>query len=160
MDDLSERLAVQMKRAFFDVLSEKLAAEDVKDKLEAVEWLVKLHDELGKRFAAVLPSQRADITDRMDNVLFAQQLRAGTYGSEQLGPLIEYTWALLRMACAPDMDAEIQSAYNAVADSLQPGAAFSTVVPLYLKHAHGQLDEIIRRIEELRPVAQNEGTTD
>ena len=108
----------------------------------------------------MLPSRRADIMDRMDNVLFAQQLRAGTYGSEQLGPLIQYTWTLLRMACAPDMDADIQSAYDAVAASLQPGASFSTVVPLYLKHAHGQLDEIIRRIEELKPVVQGDGTTD
>lgn len=153
MEDFSKRLAVQMRRAFFDVLAEKLAASDAPTRQEAVEWLVKLHHELGQRLAAVLPSRRDDIMDRMDSELFSQQLRAGTYGSEQLGPLIQYTWGLLRMACAPDMDADIQGAYDAVAASLQPGAAFSTVVPLYLRHAHGQLDEIIRRIEELKPAA-------
>lgn len=147
MEDVQARLRVQMRRAFFDVLQEKLAAED---KREAVEWLVRLHGELGQRFAAVLPSKRADISDRLDNQLFAQQLRAGTYGSAQLGPLIEYTWALLRMACAPDMDAQVQASYTHVAASLVPGAAFSNVVPIYLQEAHGQLDEIIRRIEELR----------
>ena len=87
----------------------------------------------------------------MDNELFAQQLRAGAYGSEQLGPLIEYTWALLRMACAPDMDKEVHDSYTTVASALVPGAAFSAIVPMYLKHAHGQLDEIIRRIQGLRP---------
>lgn len=147
MDDFSARLEVQMRRAFFDVLQEKLAAND---KREAVEWLVRLHGELGQRFAAVLPSKRADIGERMDNELFAQQVRAGAYGSEQLGPLIEYTWALLRMACAPDMDAQVQASYRQVAASLVPGAAFSDVVPLYLKEAHAQLDEIINRIQKMR----------
>lgn len=147
MDNLNERLSIQMRRAFFDCLEDKLGAED---KSEAIEWLIRLHDELGRRFAAVLPSQRVDIVDRLDNELFAQQLRGGVYGSEQLGPLIEYTWALLRMACAPDMDAEVHKAYGVVSASLVPGAAFSTVVPLYLRNAHEQLDEVIRRIQELK----------
>ena len=146
MADLRERLSIQMRRAFFDTLELKLEA---KDKGEAIEWLITLHDELGKRFAAVLPSKKRDIDDRMDNELFAQLLKAGAYGSEQLGPLIEYTWALLRMACAPDMDAELREAYGQVAGALVPGAAFGKVVPLYLKHAHTQLDEIIRRIRDL-----------
>lgn len=147
MEDLQQRLAVQMRRAFFDVMQSKLAAHDP---TEAVEWLIRLHSELGQRFAAVLPSKAGEIRDHMDSELFAQQLRAGTYGSEQLGPLIEYTWALLRTACAPDMDAAVGKAYDAVASALVPGAPFSAVVPLYLNHAHAQLDEIIRRIKELK----------
>lgn len=146
-DDLQERLSVQMRRAFFDSLEEKLHQEPG----EAIEWLVRLHDELGKRFAAVIPSFKSQIDDHMDNELFAQQLRAGAYGAEQLGPLIEYTWALLHTACAPNMDESVHKAYETVAASLVPGAAFSAVVPLYLKHAHAQLDEIIRRIRELGP---------
>jgi len=149
--DLRERLAIQMRRAFFDTLELKLDADE---KGEAIEWLISLHDELGKRFAAVLPSKKRDIDDRMDNELFAQLLRAGAYGSEQLGPLIEYTWALLRMACAPDMDVAIQDAYEQVSCALVPGAAFSTVVPLYLKHAHAQLDEVIYRIRKLHAPAE------
>ena len=144
-DDLQERLSVQMRRAFFDCLEEKLHQKPG----EAVEWLVQLHDELGRRFAAVIPSYKSEIDDHMDNELFAQQLRAGAYGSEQLGPLIEYTWMLLHKACAPDMDASVRTAYETVAASLVPGVSFSAVVPLYLKHAHAQLDEIIRRIREL-----------
>ena len=147
MEDVNTRLRVQMRKAFFDVLQDALAAED---NIKAVPWLIRLHDELGKRFCAVLPSKRRDIEDRIDNQLFAQQIGAGTYGSEQMGPLIEYTWALLRMACAPDMDAQVQEAYDNVAAALVPGAAFSDVVPLYLKEAHGQLDEIIRRIKQLK----------
>jgi len=145
--DLQARLSIQMRRAFFDALEDKLQAPD---NSEAIEWLIRLHGELGQRFTAVLPSKARDIEDRLDNHLFAQQLRARTYGSEQLGPLIEYTWALLRMACAPDMDGAVHAAYAEVAASLVPGAAFSTVVPLYLKCAHAQLDEVIRRISELK----------
>ena len=135
-----------VRQSFFDAIQDKIAEEPA----QAVEWLVKLHGELAQRFKAVLPSQARNIDERLDTELFAQQLRAGAYGSEQMGPLIEYTWALLRMACAPDMDAEVQQAYDAVAGALQPGAPFSTVVPLYLRHAHTQLDEVIRRIMELR----------
>lgn len=133
-----------MRRAFFDAIEHALQAED---KSDAIEWLIRLHDELGQRFTAVLPSKARDITDRMDNELFAQQLRSGAYGSEQLGPLIEYTWALLRMACAPDMDRQVHDSYTTVASALVPGAAFSTIVPIYLEHAHSQLDEIILRIQ-------------
>tara|TARA_B100000700_G_C14424677_1_gene569739 strand:- start:33 stop:485 length:453 start_codon:yes stop_codon:yes gene_type:complete len=150
MDTLEGRLRVQLRRAFFDLLEDRLAAQD---KQEAVLWLIRLHDELRQRFSAVLPSRAQDISERLDTQLFAQQIKAGAYGSEQLGPLIDYTWSLLRMACAPDMDDAVQKSYNEVASALVPGAAFSKVVPLYLKHAHGQLDEIIRRIEELRPEA-------
>lgn len=144
--DLQERLAKQMRRAFFDQL--ELALEE-HGNAKSVDWLIRLHAELGARFKAVLPSKHRDISDRFDNALFAQQLSSGAYGSEQLGPLIEYTWALLRMACAPDMDTAVQAAYNKVAASLVPGAAFSTVVPLYLKCAHEQVDEVVRRIGEL-----------
>ena len=147
MTDLQERLATQMRLAFFACMREKLASDD---KTEAIEWLIPLHQELGKRLAAVLPSKAREIHEHMDNELFAQQLRAGTFGSEQLGPLINYTWELLRMACAPDMDNDVKAAYETVCASLQPGAAFSDVVPLYLDHAHAQLDEIIKRIKELQ----------
>jgi hypothetical protein len=142
---LRARLDVQMRKAFFDVLQHKLVEEPV----EAVEWLIRLHGELGERFVALLPSKARDIGDRMDNELFGQQLVAGSYGSAELGPLIHYTWALLRMACSPDMDSQLEDAYEEVAAALVPGAAFSSVVPLYLRVAHGQLDEITRRIAAL-----------
>ena len=56
---------------------------------------------------------------------------------------------LLLFNLKTDMDDDVQSAYNQVAGSLKPGAAFSDVVPLFLDKAHGQLDEVIRRIKEL-----------
>lgn len=142
-----QQLAQQVvRRAFFDSLEDEMDKQPAK----AVAWLVKLHGELASRFKAILPSKARDIAARLDTDLFEQQLQSGGYGSEQLGPLIEYTWALLRMACAPDMDQEVQAAYDQVAGALVPGAAFSKVVPLYLKHAHTQLDEIMKRIMELR----------
>lgn len=148
MDPLKRKADVQriVRTAFFDAIEEQIDKEPA----QAVEWLARLHEELAQRFTAILPSKTRDITERLDTELFQQQLQAGAYGSEQMGPLIEYTWALLRMACAPDMDAALQEAYDEVAGALVPGAAFSTVVPLYLRHAHAQLDEITRRIIELR----------
>ena len=135
-----------MRLAFFDSLEQTLRDEPDR----SVDWLVRLHEELGRRFTAIMPSKTRDIADRLDSELFKQQLSAGAYGSEQLGPLIEYTWALLRMACAPDMDVEVTAAYDQVAGALVPGAAFSTVVPLYLRHAHLLLDEIMHRIHRFR----------
>lgn len=135
-----------VRRAFFDAMTELMDSEPDR----SVDWLVKLHEELAWRFSKLLPTRISSIEEHMDTELFAQQLRAGTYGSEQLGPLIEFTWGLLRMACAPDMDTDIQQAYDEVAAALQPGAKFSTVVPLYLRHAHHLLDMIMRRIMELK----------
>ena len=135
-----------MRLAFFDTLEKTVREEPDR----SVEWLGRLHEELGMRFTAVLPSKARDIADRVDSELFVQQLRAGVYGSEQMGPLIEYTWELLRMACAPDMDVQVTAAYQEVASTLVPGAAFSTVVPVYLRHAHLLLDEIVHRINVLK----------
>ena len=134
-----------VRRAFFDSIEDEMDKHPV----NSADWLVKLHYELAQRFKAILPSKQRDIDARLDTDLFEQQLKAGAYGSEQMGPLIEYTWALLRMACAPDMDKDVQAAYEEVAGALVPGAAFSKVVPLYLRHAHMQLDEIIDRIQML-----------
>lgn len=117
---------------------------------ETVEQLVRLHGDLGQRLTSVLPSKRADIGERMDNELFAQQLRAGAYGSEQLGPLIEYTWALLRMACTPSMNAQVQASYRQVVASLVLGASVSDMALLYFNEAHDQLDKIIKRIQKMR----------
>jgi len=144
--DMQERLRHQMRLAFFDTLEKTVREEPDR----SVEWLGRLHEELGMRFTAVLPSKARDIADRVDSELFVQQLRAGVYGSEQMGPLIEYTWELLRMACAPDMDVQVTAAYQEVASTLVPGAAFSTVVPVYLRHAHLLLDEIVHRINVLK----------
>lgn len=146
MQDLKERLAIQMRRAFFDCLAEKLAKDD---KQEAIEWLIPLHKELGDRFKALLPSKQEEISEYIDNELFAQQLRSNAYGSDQLGPLINFTWSLLRQACAPDMDDDVNQAYNIVSESLVPGAAFHTVVPLFLDCAHKQIDIIVARIHEI-----------
>jgi len=143
---MQERLRHQMRLAFFDTLEKTVREEPDR----SVEWLGRLHEELGMRFTAVLPSKARDIADRVDSELFVQQLRAGVYGSEQMGPLIEYTWELLRMACAPDMDVQVTAAYQEVASTLVPGAAFSTVVPVYLRHAHLLLDEIVHRINVLK----------
>ena len=144
-EDIQVRLKTQMRRAFFDSIEHRME----KQPAQAIEWLVGLHGEVCDRFCAILPSKASEVKERLDTELFAQQIRAGAYGSEQMGPLIEYTWTLLRMACAPDMDEAVQKAYTEVAGALVPGAQFSQVVPLYLRLVHTQLDEIIRRVREL-----------
>jgi hypothetical protein len=144
-EDIQARLKVQMRRAFFDSIEHRMEKQPV----QAIEWLVSLHGEVRDIFCAIIPSKAAEVKERLDTELFAQQMRAGTYGSEQMGPLIEYTWTLLRTACAPDMDEAVQKAYTEVAGALVPGAQFSQVVPLYLRLVHTQLDEIILRVREL-----------
>ena len=106
--ELRTHMQVIMRRVFFEQMETRMASAPQ----ETVDWLVRLHQELADRFAAVLPSKTSEIRDHMDNELFAQQMRAGAYGSEELGPLIEYTWTLLRTACAPDMDAEVHASYD------------------------------------------------
>jgi hypothetical protein len=106
--ELEAHMQVVMRRVFFEQMEARMASAPH----ETADWLIRLHGELAERFAAVLPSKASEIRDHMDNVLFSQQLRAGTYGSAELGPLIQYTWALLRTACAPDMDEKVQTSYN------------------------------------------------
>lgn len=143
---LEQRLAVQRRKVFFDCLNEKL---EMNDKTEAIGWQIRLHEELGNRFCALLPSEVAQIRELMDTQLFAQQLHNGAYGLKQLSPLIEYTWQLLGMVCSFEMNAELRTSYARTVSAIEPGVASCVLVPIYLQAAHTQLDRIIDRARKL-----------
>ena len=128
-----------MRSAFFDAMLELM--DDEPDK--AVEWLAKLHGELAWRLAKLLPGKQRDIDHFLDTETFAANLRAGI--AVDLRPTVEFTWGLLGMACASDMDHDICAAKHKVLR-----ASRDAMAPLFLKHAHEQLDEITRRIMELK----------
>lgn len=128
-----------MRAAFFDAMLELMDDEPEK----AQTWLCKLHEELAWRLASLLPSKKPEIDKYLDSVAFANNLKTGV--PMDMKPTIEFTWALLGMACASDMDTQIHEAKCTV---LQ--ASPSAVIPTFLQHAHEQLDHISRRILDLK----------
>jgi hypothetical protein len=144
--DFEKRLTIEMKRAFYDQVEERMRENPT----EANEWIVSLHGELANRFKAVLPSKATEIDDYMDNTLFKQQLYGGTFGSDEMVALIEYSFKLLKIACAPDQDKDIAISYAKIKDIFIPGVQFSKLVPHFLMEMHIHQDEIIRRIVELK----------
>lgn len=128
-----------MRAAFFDAMMELM--DDEPDK--ACQWLCKLHEELAWRLTSLLPAKKHDIDKYLDSVAFANNLNTGAY--MDMKPSIEFTWGLLGMACASDMDLQLHEAKCKVVQ-----ASSNAVIPLFLKHAHEQIDHISRRILDLR----------
>ena len=146
-EQFKERFAGIMRQAFFDSIEAEL---EKPDKSQAIDWVVRLHDELRQRLCALRPSRSDDISDHMDNQLFSQRLKANAFGAEHFTSLVEYTFETLKEIVSPDMDSDMEEKRREVLDGIKPGALFSKQVPLFLKHSHALLDESIRRIMELK----------
>lgn len=147
MEELQKRLAVQMRRAFFDKLAQDLENEDP----QAAEWVGKLHEELCMRLAALRPARKDEIADKMDNGMFVRKLKAKAFRGEDMNNLLQFTYHILREIVAADMDAQLEANLKEVErEMIRPEPKFSTIVPAFLRGAHDLLDESIARIEKMR----------
>ncbi len=147
MSDIQTRMQAIMRRAFFDKLREDLAQESP----DAGQWLVRLHAELAQRLAALRPRRAAEISDKMDNGMFARKVAAKAFRKEDMRGMVDFAYELLREIVAPDMDERLRSHYVRTMTAINaPNPLFSEAVPEFLDGAHALLDETMQRIERLR----------
>lgn len=147
MEELQKRLAQQMRLAFFDKLSDDLEAEDP----QAVDWLIKLHQELVMRIAALRPARKEEILDKMDTGIFGRKIKAKAFRGEEMSQLVTFCFEVLREIVAADMDDQLEASHTEVVSKmLEPEPKFSVIVPVFLRTVHDLLDETIARIEKMR----------
>ena len=147
MEDVQKRLAVQMRRAFFDKLADDLKNEDP----QAADWVGKLHEEMVMRLSALRPARKSEIEDKMDNGIFVRKLKAKAFRADDMQHLVEFTYSLLREIVAADMDAQLEQNLKEVQNKMiQPQPTFSCIVPTFLRGVHDLMDETIARIEKMR----------
>lgn len=145
--DLEKRFAVQMRKAFFDKLTQDLEKEDP----QAVDWIIKLHHELVMRLAALRPARKEEIMDKMDSGIFGNKIKAKAFRGEDMGQLVAFTFEILAEIVAPDMDDQKDAVYQQVDQKMrQKDPKFSDIVPTFLDGVHQLLDESIARIEKMR----------
>ena len=147
MDDLHARFEVQMRRAFFDKLTQDLEAEDP----QAVDWLINLHVELVRRIAALRPGRKDEIMDKMDSGIFGRKIKAKAFRGQDMAELVGFSFEVLREIVAPDMDQQLRLSEAGVYEKMEePEPKFSVIVPSFLSTVHHLLDETVSRINEMR----------
>jgi len=147
MEELQKRLADQMRRAFFDKLAEDLENEDP----QAVDWLIKLHNELVLRISALRPARKDEIFDKMDTGIFGRKIKAKAFRGEDMSQLVNFCFEVLREIVAADMDAQLEESHTQIVNKMMaPEPKFSVIVPAFLRTVHDLLDETIARIEKMR----------
>lgn len=128
-----------VRASFFEAMSDLMEDEPQ----QAIGWLCKLHHELGWRLGQLLPGKVRDIEQHLNTERLRALLEAGV--KPPLQQQVDFTFDLLHMAASADMDKQlkrVRKRLHKVNDD--------AVLPLFLKHAHEQLDDIGKRIMDLR----------
>ena len=100
---------------------------------QSAEQLVQSYALLAFRLQNLLPSRSHEIRGQLDSALFASHVRAQLVPPE-LNAAVDFTWHMLRMAT---MDCSFESSYARIMH-----APMGQRTPLFLRHAHEQLDVI------------------
>ncbi len=160
MESIEEQLRVQMRKAFWDLLQEKVEADP-----PDVEWLTRLYAEIRDRLCRYVKRGGRvynKIHGSYDPTLFEQMLRHGAFQSEEMVYLIDLTFRTIAMLQAPVRDEVLKQKQAQVSKLCQEGRKFSEVVPLFLKSSHELMDfidEDLRKIQEKSKEGTKSGRT-
>ncbi len=155
MERINEQIDSVMRKAFYDLLEEKVAS-----KPPDYEWLVRLYKEMRDRLCHLLKESshlRTEITDSMDIVLFEQMLKADAFRYDDFYKLMQYVFCKCKQLGSPARDSETDAKLKEITDFINTGnATFGTIVPMFIKNANFCIDRIYEDIktfkEKLVPV--------
>ena len=104
---------------------------------QTVELLVQLHFTLVRRLQNLLPARSHDIRSHLDSTTFAMNLRAHCVPEPDVKSAVDFTWHMLRIAGASDMDRVFEEAHASILN-----ARGERRICVFLCCAHEQLDMI------------------
>ena len=94
LNSLNQQMNTQFKKAFFDLLEEKVRQEP-----PDYDWIARLYEEIRTRLASLLREGsvvRKEIEESMDVVLFRQMIENKAFGAVELYNLIEHVFELCK----------------------------------------------------------------
>ena len=145
---LTKQVKETYKRAFFDLLEEKVGASP-----PDYEWLTRLYGEIRSKLIALLregSQLRNEIEETMDCDFFNQLISNNVFSPENFYATIRYVFAKCKQLGSPGRDAETDAKLQEIVDFVDSGeATFATLVPLFIKNANECLDTIYEDVQSL-----------
>ena len=143
---LTKQVKDTYKRAFFDLLEQKVAASP-----PDYEWLTRLYGEIRTKLIALLregSQLRNEIEESMDCDFFKQLISHNVFSPENFYALIRYVFEKCKQLGSPARDAEVDTKLQEIVDFVDSGdATFATLVPLFIKNANECLDTIYEDVQ-------------
>ena len=145
---LTTQVRETYKRAFFDLLQEKVAANP-----PDFEWLTRLYGEIRTKLITLLregSQLRLEIEESMDCDFFKQLISNNVFSPEDFYTLIRYVFEKCKQLGSPARDAETDAKLKEIVDFVDSGdATFATLVPMFIKNANECLDTVYEDIKAL-----------
>jgi hypothetical protein len=145
---LTEQVRETYKRAFFDLLQEKVASNP-----PDFEWLTRLYGEIRTKLISLLrvgSPLRVEIEQSMDCDFFKQLISNNVFSPEDFYTLIRYVFEKCKQLGSPARDAETDAKLKEIVDFVDSGeATFATLVPMFIKNANECLDTVYEDIKAL-----------
>jgi len=145
---LTTQVRETYKRAFFDLLQEKVAANP-----PDFEWLTRLYGEIRTKLISLLregSQLRLEIEESMDCDFFKQLISNNVFSPEDFYTLIRYVFEKCKQLGSPARDAETDAKLKEIVDFVDSGdATFATLVPMFIKNANECLDTVYEDIKAL-----------
>ena len=145
---LTTQVRETYKRAFFDLLQEKVAANP-----PDFEWLTRLYGEIRTKLISLLregSQLRLEIEQSMDCDFFKQLISNNVFSPEDFYTLIRYVFEKCKQLGSPARDAETDAKLKEIVDFVDSGdATFATLVPMFIKNANECLDTVYEDIKAL-----------
>ena len=145
---LTKQVKETYKRAFFDLLEEKVGASP-----PDYEWLTRLYGEIRSKLIALLregSQLRVEIEETMDCDFFKQLISNNVFSPENFYATIRYVFAKCKQLGSPGRDVETDAKLQEIVIFVDSGeATFATLVPLFIKNANECLDTIYEDVQSL-----------
>ena len=149
VERLNKQVEDTMKRAFFDLLEQKVASDP-----PDYEWLTRLYTEIRDKLTRLLkPSSktRKHIEENMDPDFFHQLISNNVFEPKSFYALICFVFEQIKVMCSPGRDEETSKKLQELLDHYNSGnATFATMVPMFIKNANYCIDNIYLDIQNLQ----------
>ena len=152
MERLNKQVEDTMKRAFFDLLEQKVASEP-----PDYDWLTRLYTEIRDKLTRLLKptsKTRKHIEENMDPEFFHQLISNNVFEPKSFYALVCFIFEQIKLMCSPGRDKETDEKLQELLDHFNSGnATFATMVPMFIKNANYCIDNIYLDIQNLSKMA-------
>ena len=154
IERLNKQVEQTMKRAFFDLLEQKVASDP-----PDYDWLTRLYTEIRDKLIKLLkPSSklRKHIEEQMEPEFFHQLISNNVFEPKSFYALICFVFKQCKTLGSPARDNETDEKLQELLDHYNSGnATFATLVPLFIKNANYCIDNIYLDIQNLQKQFSN-----
>ena len=152
VERLNKQVEDTMKRAFFDLLEQKVASEP-----PDYDWLTRLYTEIRDKLTRLLKptsKTRKHIEENMDPEFFHQLISNNVFEPKSFYALVCFIFEQIKLMCSPGRDKETDEKLQELLDHFNSGnATFATMVPMFIKNANYCIDNIYLAIQNLSKMA-------